>query len=1748
MPRKDVLQIKNFSGGVNSYSDPRDLQENEFQILDNAAVDEQGIIRVSGGLELKNNIDLSDDGVDSILSIAGKGLFSHRTDYIYNISGFNSNLESDGGDTANAWGVVKNDGDGTWAFEQTSSNTTGTTPTSIGGNTSFAINYDEYSAAENYNHGSLTFNNIELKEGTNYILKVNIVSEMPWNYLGSNIPPRIRLYSPTDSLYLHPGVGFTSVSDATHTAICNDNLANFIDHTDGSDGYDVTDNPDAHTWSSGTIRGDGSWTAADNNGILTRAQMTNFDDDTADTTSGDATVTVDSTTPILVGMHVTGTGIPDNTFVLSITNSTTFELTANATASNTDTTLTFHAPYKDMYKQFNSLFGTIDSDGGAVTNGYALKMQGANAGFFHASNTAFTSDLAVVASTEYLFDAFYFTNDEQCQVKITNQDDSYATIWDSGILDANSSWTHVSGNTDYPQPIIFTTPSGCDAIRIEVTVAASGNVAYFAGFNIRKNVYELSKLNDNGIGDILPQFNYPNSWGNEKDGSVNSSSYIPGVGANPHFEKVRKYELPFAIGYGFTDNKFTLVIDNGVWGVAHETGTTVNNIMIDSIEILENNSSTDVGVSSYSAGRGNLIFYNKYNNNENVNDISLYQYKPDNNEYEDITKLHNFPTSTKKSNFNFFKSGSKILFCDESFSDKSLYTFQYNKINKTNELKTFKAEGLNINHLTNSSNNGVDDAEYDALQNWLEIHNNNDAYLSMISQDAYNWFDDGGRTDNDLDTSKLWGTPGKFCQHSTDDDGSTSGLVTIDHDDSNEKFQYVPGAVGFADDEQPYAKYITIPKYDIVQSLTSASRVAKITVDLSHWMLWGYSGLETANGSLYIPKMKIYIDVVHANVISTLDGEAYSGEYQANHHDDTGTNFIATIAEKEVNPHDLTMGYNTEEQSPGTLGYDCFQMDSPSARMWNTSYKRCYNYFNSNELDTNDNRPLRVEFEFPYDFTYTPVGGSATNLTVHVSTGTNFQVRIVPVINEGLDHASQGEIVDRIKGIISESWRIDALKIESWKTTQTSNLSTIFSNIQLNEFAMNMAFSTPSEGEADAWDSDWTPVLTSVDNDGIESAFGQFNFNPVGNTDVTKCPEIALAYDISSPILQNVKLIKCYMNSLRNPNYNLQFIIDVNKKTIKSSSSSHENEAIIENNIIHYQLQSKYLLIPNEIDSYESETGVLSENAISSKKLTATFKTAVVANNTLYAGNVLQDGVRYPDRMLKSPIGKSPLLPSTNFIDVAINDGDEITSLQFYKDRLLQFKKNRLYIISTSEDYEYLQDTIDNVGVQQDSQITMTPYGVAWINERGCYLYDGQKVNNLTDNKIAYKEWKDSESSWEIDEKYGPSIHYLRKEDKLIVYGATDSLENIKENEGISGGTATFTQFTIGAQYTSKQYLRKIGYQFDFQTKSWSLLSNYTEESSGLNEDIIDGSLDGRLRVPSHSDMVTNFAYDENGDSIFLMKPINRIVKWDDNPKQTMGYVDKSSSEILTSTSDQANLHRDFRVITKDYDFGAPSVKKKIHKVYVTFKSTDLESHKERKLIQNQDYYSPSHVGVYYAINGKNTWTEFSETKSDNYGTKGLMLTKAETLTTLASSVSIVDTTISVASATNIKVGDVLSISPASGWTVANFEKTQEYIKEQMLVTSVSGTTIGVRRNYNSTIGEMTETGVVHPSGNKVYISSGDWIVAELKPSSSINNIDSFKLRFSTKKITDATEDENGVPPGFMINDISVIYRTKNVR
>lgn len=64
----------------------------------------------------------------------------------------------------------------------------------------------------------------------------------------------------------------------------------------------------------------------------------------------------------------------------------------------------------------------------------------------------------------------------------------------------------------------------------------------------------------------------------------------------------------------------------------------------------------------------------------------------------------------------------------------------------------------------------------------------------------------------------------------------------------------------------------------------------------------------------------------------------------------------------------------------------------------------------------------------------------------------------------------------------------------------------------------------------------------------------------------------------------------------------------------------------------------------------------------------------------------------------------------------------------------------------------------------------------------------------------------------------------------------------------------------------------------------------------------------------------------------------------------------------------------------------------------------------------------------------------------------------------------------------------------------------------------------------------FTSNELVYDSGN-----SNKWITAELKPntSSEANNVNSFALQFTT---------DSSVPPTFQINDITIVYRIKNVK
>jgi hypothetical protein len=196
-----------------------------------------------------------------------------------------------------------------------------------------------------------------------------------------------------------------------------------------------------------------------------------------------------------------------------------------------------------------------------------------------------------------------------------------------------------------------------------------------------------------------------------------------------------------------------------------------------------------------------------------------------------------------------------------------------------------------------------------------------------------------------------------------------------------------------------------------------------------------------------------------------------------------------------------------------------------------------------------------------------------------------------------------------------------------------------------------------------------------------------------------------------------------------------------------------------------------------------------------------------------------------------------------------------------------------MQLINISKELEFLEDTFMHKGVSHPAATCKTDFGIAWVNEQGCYLYDGQKIINLLEKQgrqiIKEDEWDKflrSDKSL-TGTRLTPMIGYLPKKRQLIV----------------------FDDVTTGGTTSPSMYI------YDVVTQSWTK-----------------GTNDGSNRV---IDIIkTNFITDWNGDLVYVHGQ-GTVVKWDDAGDDSTAFV----------------------IQTKDIDFGNPAQKKKIYKVYVTY-------------------------------------------------------------------------------------------------------------------------------------------------------------------------------------------------------------------
>jgi len=304
----------------------------------------------------------------------------------------------------------------------------------------------------------------------------------------------------------------------------------------------------------------------------------------------------------------------------------------------------------------------------------------------------------------------------------------------------------------------------------------------------------------------------------------------------------------------------------------------------------------------------------------------------------------------------------------------------------------------------------------------------------------------------------------------------------------------------------------------------------------------------------------------------------------------------------------------------------------------------------------------------------------------------------------------------------------------------------------------------------------------------------------------------------------------------------------------------------------------------NEV--YNESQDILADEAAGPTAFNVRYKTAVVGSGGIvFIGNVKRDGRHMPDSMMFSMPGKPGLFPMYNRFDSPSSDGSPIRVLTAYKDTILQFKENGLYVINVSNPAQfYAQSSFRDCGVSNPCQVFTTSFGVIFANKNGCYIYDGQRVTSLTDGKFdwAIQSYIGSASP-AIDQVSNqstanfPCVGYDPRSQSIIV------LKDIGDDSGTTQST------NEGA------------WVYNMITQSWTEGYNMIVNGNNVRHTNFIITNEGYLSIKSSGDpTLHNFNHDKAVD-----------------------------------TGTQAITYH-----TKDLDFGLPSQTKKLFKVYITYKGT----------------------------------------------------------------------------------------------------------------------------------------------------------------------------------------------------------------
>ena len=225
---------------------------------------------------------------------------------------------------------------------------------------------------------------------------------------------------------------------------------------------------------------------------------------------------------------------------------------------------------------------------------------------------------------------------------------------------------------------------------------------------------------------------------------------------------------------------------------------------------------------------------------------------------------------------------------------------------------------------------------------------------------------------------------------------------------------------------------------------------------------------------------------------------------------------------------------------------------------------------------------------------------------------------------------------------------------------------------------------------------------------------------------------------------------------------------------------------------------------PN-IDTYETINGYSpDEFSVSLGSANNGYRTAAVASGRTFVGFVKTKDKKtnelrvMPDTIMYSEVGKYDTFPTSNYLDIGANDGEEIIRLESFADRLLAFKNKKLYIINIgggADTQWFVESEHSSLGVNSYNAVLKVDFGVLWVNESGMFYYDGSSIKNLQ-TKILDEDWAGDFGGSEVSLGYLPKRKFIvimkdssstsGNEDVLLYHLPTNSFVDIDNFRAVS--------------------------------------------------------------------------------------------------------------------------------------------------------------------------------------------------------------------------------------------------------------------------------------------------------------------------------------------------------------------------